>query len=396
MDFKKKNDEDKDHFIWRVYEHRKNIGGFHDDYYGAICRRELKESFDESAYRKRYQSFDGMFDSVKYEYLDGELLEVYEDKKFEIKKETAKLISLRNIYNEHARNQGRKEFILEEIREYIKDLQPLSVPKVLYKTKTSKMDALFCIADAHYGKDIQIDGLNGDILNIYNPTIFEERMWKLRDKYVGLIKQYNISELTLLDLSDSVEGILRFTSLMTIKYGLVESAIKYGNFLSEWIKDLSQYVKINYYSCLGNHCEARILDSKSGDFSKESMQYVIDEVIKLSLIKNKRVIINDVRPLQYIKLNNISVLATHGQNEKDLVDSVLKYKEIYDIKFDYLITGHLHNSKQETASLRTKVIQCPSIIGIDDFSMKLKKTAKSEAKAIIYQDSILNNIDIEL
>lgn len=396
MNFKIQDGESNRHFIWRVYKYQKDIGGLTNDECGEICRRELGQDYNESAFRKVFQAFDNMWEDVKEEYLDGEVLQLLEDKKFEVKKESAKLTSLRNVYNEHARNQGRKEFILEEIRGYIKDLKPLESPKILFSGKDNVSDNIFCIADAHYGKDIRIDGFNGEILNLYNPEIFEERMWKLRDKYIELIKRNNISKITLLDLSDSVEGILRYTSLMTIKYGLTESAIKYGHFLAKWIKDLSEYVDIDYYSCLGNHCEARILNAKSGDFAKESMQYVIDEIIKLSLKDNKKVTIHDVKPLQFIRLNNINILATHGQSEKDLVDSVFKYKEIYDVKFDYLITGHLHNSKQETASLRTKVIQCPSIIGIDDFSMKLKKTAKAEAKAILYKDGVLQNIDIEL
>jgi hypothetical protein len=89
-------------------------------------------------------------------------------------------------------------------------------------------------------------------------------------------------------------------------------------------------------------------------------------------------------------------MATHGQNERDLVKSAKEYKEIYDVKADLMISGHLHNSKQETASLHTKCIQFPSLIGIDDFSMKIKKTAKPEGKAILKKGKRLSNIDIEL
>ena len=216
------------------------------------------------------------------------------------------------------------------------------------------------------------------------------------DEYVDIIETEGISKLTYFELSDSVEGILRISALQYIKYGLTEATVKYARFMANWLNELSRYVEIDYYACLGNHNEIRPLSSKSGEFNKENMQYVIDEIIKAYLINNNRVKINETKGIQYVDIDGYKILATHGQDEKCLVNSVKEYKEMYDIKFDLMISGHLHNSKQETASLRTKIVQFPSIIGVDSYSVKLKKTAKAEGKMILVKDKRFINIDIEL
>ena len=94
---------------------------------------------------------------------------------------------------------------------------------------------------------------------------------------------------------------------------------------------------------------------------------------------------NPTKGLQYVDINGYKVLATHGQNEKNLIRSVKEYKEIYDIKVDLMITGHLHNSSQNTASLHSKIIQFPSIVGIDDFSISFTRLLK----ASIFFDGML-------
>ena len=126
------------------------------------------------------------------------------------------------------------------------------------------------------------------------------------------------------------------------------------------------------------------------------MEIIISEILKISLINNNRVNIMGNSQIQYADLDGFKVLATHGQNENNLINSVKEYKEIYDVKVDLMLSGHLHNTKSDTASMHTKVIQFPSIMGIDEYSIKLKKTAKAEGKVILKKNGRLIQIDIEL
>jgi hypothetical protein len=297
--------------------------------------------------------------------------------------------------NEKIRLLSRKDNILDLVRLAYVDLKPIDVP--LFNSITpSDIIAIGGIADCHFGKDIVVKGLNGKPLNVYNEEVFQKRMWNLLEAYIEEIEDNKINKLYFFDLGDAIEGILRLASLQVIKYGIVESTIKYAQFLATWLNELSKHVEIEYFNTLGNHSEIRPLGSKAGDFAKENMEIIITEFLRAYLVDNKRIIIHESSHIQYVEIDGFNILATHGQSESNLVNSVQSYKDIYDIKIDLMLSGHLHNSKMETASLNTKVIQFPSIVGIDDYSMKLKKTAKAEGKLILKKGKKLVNVDIEL
>jgi DNA polymerase II small subunit/DNA polymerase delta subunit B len=221
-------------------------------------------------------------------------------------------------------------------------------------------------------------------------------MWNMLEEYIGIIEDEKVSKVHFFDLGDAIEGILRISGLQTIKYGIVESTIKYAQFMATWLNELSKYVEIDYYGTLGNHSEIRPIGTKAGEFAKENMEIIISELLKAYLVNNNRVSIKGNSAIQYVDIDGFKVLATHGQNENNLISSVNAYKDIYNVKVDLMLSGHLHNAKSDTASLNTKVVQFPSIMGIEDYSMKLKKTAKAEGKVILKKGKRLINIDINL
>ena len=83
--FKRLENEDENAYIWRVCDNKDLIGTWQD-----VCNllnEELHHDYNESWYRKMYQSFMMVFDSIKDKYFDNEQLKQMEQKKQEIKKE---------------------------------------------------------------------------------------------------------------------------------------------------------------------------------------------------------------------------------------------------------------------------------------------------------------------
>lgn len=342
-----------------------------------------------------YKVFKHMLTKIENGMSGLDILEEIKKEKHELKMERIKLQTEKLGLNERDRYKARKELVLEEIRDYISNVDIHKVPE-FKPLQNSNKKLIAGTADEHFGKELSIQGLDGNPINVYNEEVYYRRMWEYFAELVDVIEFENISEIKFFALSDAIEGILRVSGLQHLKYGIIESSVIYAKFLATWLNKLSEYVKIDYYACMGNHSEIRPLGSKSGDFAKENMQIVIDEIIALSLSNNKRVTINETRAIQYVDIDGYKILATHGQEEKNLVNSVMAYKDIYDVKVDLMISGHLHNSKQETASLHTKCIQFPSMIGIDSFSMKLKRTSRAEGKIILIKGKKFINIDVDL
>jgi hypothetical protein len=217
-----------------------------------------------------------------------------------IQKELQKVRDENLAIREHTRNSSRKENILEQIREYTADVKPLKIPTIK-QVDYNGVKMIGGIADAHFGKELKIEGLRGEILNEYNEQIFYDRMWKLLDHYVDIIQEEGVAEMTFCGLGDDLEGLLRISALQAVKYGYIEGAVKYAKFMAEWLNQLSAYVVVDDYPTLGNHSETRILNSKSGDFAKENMEYIITELIRAYLKDSKRINIYDNQALQYIE-----------------------------------------------------------------------------------------------
>ena len=75
------------------------------------------------------------------------------------------------------------------------------------------------MGDIHYGADIHVEGLNGETLNEFNHEVFEERMEKLLDEVVDIIKKENINHVHVFLVGDLLDGMLRQTQLMRLEYG---------------------------------------------------------------------------------------------------------------------------------------------------------------------------------
>lgn len=72
-------------------------------------------------------------------------------------------------------------------------------------------------------------------------------MWDLYNKVIEQIQKDHIQVLNIFELGDALDGILRANSqLMQLRYGIIDSAILYADFLSTWLNELSNHVRIKF------------------------------------------------------------------------------------------------------------------------------------------------------
>lgn len=300
--------------------------------------------------------------------------------------EKVKVQTLRNDPRRVVREDSRSELYLEElIRAVEGSVSPK--PKSYPIRPKGKREMIVPIADIHYGKEILVKDPLGRIINEYSPEVFEERMWKLLSEIRELATIEGIQNIHLFNLSDSIDGILRMSQLQSLRMGISESVVKFAKFMIVWLKELIEFVDVDYYSSLGNHNEIRPLGSNSGDFPHENTEYLITEMIKIAFEECDNVRIHETKNFNYVEIANHKLLVTHGQNEKNLTNSIKDYKLMFDIDIDMLLTGHLHSSHQETIGAtiggNVEYIQVPSICGVDDYAIKIKKNAKAGAKILV-------------
>lgn len=361
---------------------------------GELLNRELRADgekwYNESAYRKQYQSAKGYYEDVFSTMCEDGYVEEMLQQKRELEKLKKQIQVEKNEYNRWLREEARDELIVEKITEAIAKLPPLPTPAAVFTNDRGMMpDSQSCVVafgDAHYGAELEIKGLYGEIINEYNPEIFEERMNHLLWATIQFIEKQNFKEVYVFDLGDSIDGVIRVGQLMKLRYGVVESSIKYADYLAMWLTELSRHCQVHFQMTGGNHSQIRHLGAKKGSFEDDNMSKVILEFLKVRLKDNPNIDIKvNETGMIFDTIQCYNVLGYHGES-KDLEATIKDFSQIYKTEIDILLAGHLHHSFSETVGVCQDVMRTPSIIGIDDFSMKLHKTSNPGATIFVIEN----------
>lgn len=351
----------------------------------ALVNREFREDensyYGESAYRKPYLCAKKYYNDVFSQLESDEFIEEMQLQRRELEKERKKLQTEKLEYNRWLREEARDEMIAERIEDAIHDLPRLDPPcGSLQKVPQSENSAwILAFGDAHFGAEFEIRGLYNEIINAYNPEIFYDRMENLFAQTLHIIQKENITDLYVFDLGDQIDGLLRISQLMKLRFGVVESTIKYADYLANWLNELSKHVNVYFRQCAGNHSELRLINNKKNTFEDENMAAVIYQFLKIRLADNPRFHIDQNQTgIIFETLAGNNVMAFHGE-AKDMESAMKDFTQIYGIDIDILIAGHLHHAYSETVGVNTDVMRTPSLIGVDDYSLKLHKTSNPGA-----------------
>lgn len=346
---------------------------------------ELDADNDSSVYRKRYRDFSRAYENV-FSRLDSDQCQKdLADKKRELEKLKKQIQTEKTEYNQQLRIEARDELLVEKIRDAVRELNerdPMVYFEPHYNTNYENGPRTWILAfgDAHFGAELQIKGLHGEIINEYSPEIFYERMNELMVRVCDIIIENEINELYVFDMGDAIDGILRVSQLMKLRYGVVQSTIKYADFLAYWLYELSKMCPVKFRMCNGNHSEIRHLGQKKGAFEQDNMGEVIFEFLRMRFEYSDIPvdISRNETDMIFENIQGFNVLGYHGES-KDLEAAMKDFRGMYKTDVDMLIAGHLHHSFSETVGVNSDIMRTPSIIGIDDFSMKCHKTSNPGA-----------------
>lgn len=391
INIKRESSESIDDFLLRLGE---NLITYDITWTQAakLLNEECEEEYSESRWRKRYNSYLEWKPIILSKYANNEVVQEVRDATIEQQKERIKLQSEKIEYNKMIREQSRAELLEEKIIESVNNRPTIFVPDIYIKKNNAKRDFLLGIADMHTGVEFCLRGWEGEILNEYSPEIMEKRMWKLLEEFVAINDDQKINHVTVTNLGDSIDGILRMSQLMSLKLGVTDSSIFFAEFISNWLNELSKHCVVDYYSIFGNHDQMRMLSGKRDEFPHENAQKWITKLIEANLKDNKNITINNRNEFMYIDILGTKILGVHGENERNLENSIKDYMLTYNKPVHLLLSGHLHHSHEKTIGMSgvqdIEYVQLPALIGIDDYSLKLKKTSNAGAKTMIIQEGL--------
>lgn len=307
----------------------------------------------------------------------------------QLQAERKKLQTINREHNAIIKSQADKELFSDLILDAIKNLQPIEIKPTNYHCDDSIADkACLFIGDAHYGKEFELKGLFGEVVNKYSVDIYKARMWRLLSELDNDAYNIGYSELNIFDCGDAIDGILRTgSSLRKLSVGVIDSAMAYAEFMAQWLAECQcrLNIPIKYHFTGGNHDILRLLGQKQ-DFDDENIGKVIHEFIRLRLIDNNNIIIAPYDEAIFENVNGLNILCYHGDS-KDMEKDINFFENYYNVTIDILAGAHLHHKNEEsigTADVGNKeIIRIPSLCGTDDFAKKMRKNSRAGAKFII-------------
>lgn len=163
----------------------------------------------------------------------------------------------------------------DEVTRAAKDLPDIQiVPQTRHDMEEAR-SLVLCVADCHYGAEWTIRGLHEEVLNAYSPKIFEARMADLLGQVRAILERERLSHVVLLLCGDALDGMLRSSQLMRLRWGVVESCMRYAEYMARWVSALALYADVEVYGVDGNHSEIRPLGSRRGEFENENLEKII-------------------------------------------------------------------------------------------------------------------------
>ena len=304
----------------------------------------------------------------------------------ELKAERIKIQTANLEYNANARAEARGDLFQERIVEAISRLEPIKA-KYIQVTPSNGQVGLLCLSDFHAGSTYEVKGLYGEVVNKYDFEIMKNRLWRL----IGLIESDDIivDKLIIANLGDFFENILRLSSLTKLREPVVDTVIKFSEFMSQWFVELQNRLEapIEIVTVGGNHDINRILGQQP-QLEEENLGKIVVEFLKLRLAQCHDIEVNDYTDVAVKTIGPVNVMFTHGE-DKDLSTTIEYFSNLYNADVDEIYAGHLHRPESRAIGITEfgdrMIYRVGSICGCDTYSKRLRKSARPSAYFALYE-----------
>ena len=342
--------------------------------------------------RKAFQSPMGGYSVYKYlqeeqinNVEDDETIKLMNDKIEELKKERYKLQATKIEYNRNIRKDSRFELFYENIKDS-KDRLPLPEFEEL-QINDNDGGYILSIADVHYGATFESEN------NIYNREEVKRRFEILLQKLKKLIHKNNINKLTIIELADTIQGMLRISDVTLNDIPVVDAVVEVSRLIATFLNELSKYTTIEYRHVLsGNHGQNRYLNTRANEMPCEDMERIIGNYIKDLVSNNDRIkVVLSKNDYDSFEICGQNILALHGWQVKNIENSIKDYSMLHRKFYDICFLAHFHAGKTiSVGELNgdTKVVVCSGFIGSDPYSDKLKKGTKGKCELFKIEENL--------
>lgn len=340
---------------------------------------------------KAFIEFLKNLDESELDEVDIDKIEEFKIAKEEMIKERKKLQTVNAELQKTYRNSARSELFQDRIYEAIENLPPINVKNFEYTANTDTT-ALLALSDFHCASDYilyaPMIGGKQEILNKYNFEIMQDRLWRL----LAQIEDDDMvfSDLHIAFLGDFFENVLRLSSLAKIKEPVVDTVIRFSDFICTWIGEVHNRLRVPIVVSTvgGNHDEISYL--QQGDRIKdENLAKIVVEFMKIRFADIQEITIKPYSDASIENIRGTNILFNHGE-DKDLKTTIEYFSNTGMIECDEVIAGHLHRPENKSVGISDigdrQITRVGSICGVDAFSKRCRASARPSAYMSLYTE----------
>lgn len=300
-----------------------------------------------------------------------------------------KIRDLTKNVNQLYRTESRSELLRETVTEAVKSLPRFDIATSIPRTEGNKSLVLM-LGDFHYGADINVKGLLGEVINHYDAEVFMNRMSKLLTETLTILDKENLSDVHVLLIGDLIDGMLRQSQLMRLQYGMVESTIRLSEYMATWLAWLANFAHVSVDAAMGNHSEIRPLKAASREFEEENLEKIIMWYLAARFKDCDHVHINEeCNTSQLVKIDGYNFLLLHGDGDKTIDKLAQSSINMYGTPIDFFVCGHRHKEQEYPMGLtdggNSMVIRVPSICGVDKYAQSKGYGGRPGATAMVIE-----------
>lgn len=307
------------------------------------------------------------------------------DLKNELYKERVRLQDVNREKRNYLREQARFENLLEVLKENIVQIPQEKEAKISQSYNDRNNIAVALLSDIHYG--LQVD----NNVNMYSTTIASSRLNFWSTKVIEYCQLYHVQTLNIVLCGDLISGLIKLSARVAQEEDVAEQIMTISEILSQEITKINSEISfVNIYGVVGNH--SRMNASKEDNIDSENFERLIFRYIELRT--GLKVI--DSGHSDYLEFNvgGSSCIATHGHNDK-FGNVVNDFSKVLGYIPDYIYMGHTHHLQVEENG-QTTVIVNGSVVGADDYAVKIRKYTKPSQVLHIISGNDDNIININL
>ena len=407
-EFKRKPNESLLQYRARLYRNKISLGMNNKEIYEFYIEQTV-DTISESTCRCSATIYNqALEDCLENEpnNVNGDILLDIEEKRADLELKTRELIKERKKLqttkiesNRILTHEARFELFYENIKDKIMRLPLPEFYEINPKVGGGYSEDVQVITDIHYGASFKSQN------NEYSTKICQDRFDLLLSETITYCLKNNLTKLNILELGDSIQGMLRMTDLKLNEIPIVQAVVEISRIIANYLNQLSKYVYIDYYHTMqSNHSQTRPLGSKASEIATEDMELVIGNYIKDLLADNDRVNVK-LSSRDYFSMNvcGYDCIGMHGHQVKNIRSVIKDYSILHRKFYQYAFLGHFHGgqtmSVAEGRDNTIEILVSPSFIGSDTYSDSLMVGSKAmsriykfeEGKGLIQTTNIILN-----